>query len=148
MRNDCKYLSWIFDRSSIRAQRSWRHYRWRYCDVNLEELASGYSKVNAEAKVCQDIVLKAIEQGSLNRNVTVKDGVVMRSITGDIRRATQNMDLDFIRYPLSSYFSRTLHRKHEYNNIYRSSVTQCIPCTVLVECSRKIICEINAYTLM
>ncbi len=35
--------------------------------VNLEELASavrndGYSEVNAEAKVCQDIVLKAISE--------------------------------------------------------------------------------------
>ena len=77
--------------------------------ANLEELASeirndGYSEVNAEARVCQDIVLKAIAQGSLSRNVTVKGGVVMRSITGDVRRATQDMDLDFIRYSLSGVF--------------------------------------------
>ena len=74
--------------------------------ANLEELAAevrndGYSEINAEARVCQDIVLKAISQGSLSRNVTVKGGVVMRSITGNIRRATQDMDLDFIRYSLS-----------------------------------------------
>ena len=74
--------------------------------ANLEELASavkndGYSEINAEAKVCQDIVLKAISQSRLNRNITIKGGVVMRSITGDIRRATQDMDLDFIRYSLS-----------------------------------------------
>ena len=55
--------------------------------ANLEELArkvknEGYSEVNAEARVCQDIVLKAIAQSSLNRNVTIKGGVVMRSITG------------------------------------------------------------------
>jgi len=61
--------------------------------ANLEELAAevrndGYSEVNSEARVCQNIVLKAISQGSLNRNVTVKGGVVMRSITGDSRRAT------------------------------------------------------------
>ena len=70
--------------------------------ANLEELAAevrndGYSEINAEARVCQDIVLKAILQGSLSRNVTIKGGVVMRSITGDVRRATQDMDLDFIR---------------------------------------------------
>ena len=69
--------------------------------ANLEELATqvkneGHSEVNAEAKVCQDIVLKAISQSSLSRNVTVKGGVVMRSITGDVRRATQDMDLDFL----------------------------------------------------
>ena len=74
--------------------------------ANLEELAwtvrnDGYSEVNAEAKVCQDIVLKAISSSSLSRNVTVKGGVVMRSITGSSRRATQDMDLDFIRYSLS-----------------------------------------------
>ena len=37
--------------------------------ANLEELAAevrddGYSEVNAEARVCQDIVLKAIAQGT------------------------------------------------------------------------------------
>lgn len=75
--------------------------------ANLEELAwtirnDGYSEVNAEAKVCQDIVLKAISNSSLNRNVTIKGGVVMRSITGNSRRTTQDMDLDFIRYSLSN----------------------------------------------
>lgn len=74
--------------------------------ANLADLAAevkndGYSQVNAEAKVCQDIVLKAISESSLSRNVTIKGGVVMRSITGDSRRATQDMDLDFIRYSLS-----------------------------------------------
>ena len=74
--------------------------------VNLEELAKarkneGYSDINAEARVCQDIVLKAISKSDLNRNVTIKGGVVMRSITGNIRRATQDMDFDFLRYSLS-----------------------------------------------
>lgn len=32
-------------------------------------------------RVCQDIVLKAIARSNLGRNVTIKDGVVMRSIT-------------------------------------------------------------------
>lgn len=50
---------------------------------------------------CQDIVLKAIATSSLSRNVTIKGGVVMRSITNNIRRATQDMDIDFIRYSLS-----------------------------------------------
>ena len=73
--------------------------------ANLEELAAivkneGYSEINAEAKVCQDIVLKAIAESDFNRNVTIKGGVVMRNITGNIRRATQDMDLDFIRYSL------------------------------------------------
>ena len=60
----------------------------------------GYSTQNAAARVCQDIILKAIADGNLSKYVTIKGGVVMRSITGSIRRATQDMDLDFIRYSL------------------------------------------------
>ena len=43
--------------------------------------------------------MRAIRKFS--RNVTIKGGVVMRSLTGNVRRATQDMDLDFIRYSLS-----------------------------------------------
>ena len=39
----------------------------------------GYSENNAEARLCQDIILKAISESSLNRNVTIKGGVVMRN---------------------------------------------------------------------
>lgn len=74
--------------------------------MNLRELIEnvrkeGYSQANAEARVCQDIVLKAIDESTFSDHITVKGGVVMRSITGDARRATQDMDLDFIRYSLS-----------------------------------------------
>ena len=62
---------------------------------------SGYNPDDARARVCQDIVLKAIEKSSLSRNVTIKGGIVMRSITKNIRRATQDIDIDFIRYALS-----------------------------------------------
>lgn len=84
--------------------------------MNLEELAEkirndGYSEVNAEARVCQDVVLKAISKSSLNRNVTIKGGVVMRNITGDARRATQDLDFDFIRYSLSEESIRSFIRK-------------------------------------
>lgn len=54
----------------------------------------GYSEANAEAKLCQDIIIKAISQSSLNRNVTIKGGVVMRSLSKNARRATQ--DLEFL----------------------------------------------------
>lgn len=61
----------------------------------------GYETDDAQARVCQDIVLKAISNSPLSRNVTIKGGVVMRSMTNNIRRATQDMDIDFIRYSLS-----------------------------------------------
>ena len=61
----------------------------------------GLSRELAAARVCQDIVLKAIAIGPLSRNVTIKGGVVMRSLTNNNRRATRDIDLDFIHYSIS-----------------------------------------------
>ena len=66
------------------------------------EIENGYGDNNAQAKVCQDLILKAIAKSSLNRNVTIKGGVVMRRKTKTVRRATQDVDLDFIKYSLSN----------------------------------------------
>ena len=65
------------------------------------EKQNGYSEANAGAKVCQDLLLKAISDSTLSRNATIKGGVVMRSKTNNIRRATQDLDIDFIKYSLS-----------------------------------------------
>ncbi len=53
--------------------------------ANFEEMAEvyrkeGYNDITAEARVCQDVVLKAIAESGLDRNITVKGGVVMRSM--------------------------------------------------------------------
>ncbi len=61
----------------------------------------GYNEANAQARLCQDIILYGIANGSMSRNVTVKGGVVMRNLSKDSRRATQDIDLDFIRYSIS-----------------------------------------------
>ena len=60
----------------------------------------GLSRELAASRVCQDIVLKAIAMGPLSRNVTIKGGVVMRSLTNNNRRATRDIDLDFIHYSI------------------------------------------------
>lgn len=82
--------------------------------VMIKEMQKlGYESADAGARVCQDIVLKAISQSSLSRNVTIKGGVLMRNMTNNIRRATQDMDIDFIRYSLSDesidYFIKKLN---------------------------------------
>lgn len=74
--------------------------------VNIQKLIedaneNGYQGDKASAKVCQDIVLKALSVGPLSRNVTIKGGVVMRSKTNNVRRATQDLDIDFIKYSLA-----------------------------------------------
>lgn len=70
-------------------------------DLIEREIENGYGDENARSKVCQDIILKAIASSSLSRSVTIKGGVVMRSKTKNIRRATQDIDIDFIRYSLN-----------------------------------------------
>lgn len=74
--------------------------------INLKNEIAVYQKEGlsvplARARVCQDVVLLAISNGSLKRNVTIKGGIVMRSITNSMRRATRDIDLDFVHYPLS-----------------------------------------------
>ena len=63
--------------------------------------SQGYSEDDAQSKLGQDIVLKAIFDSGMAGNATIKGGVVMRSISGQSRRATQDLDLDFIRYSIS-----------------------------------------------
>lgn len=62
---------------------------------------NGYSNANAISKTCQDIILLKISNSNLNKNVTIKGGVVMMAISKDKRRATQDLDIDFIRYSLN-----------------------------------------------
>ena len=65
-------------------------------------VVAGYSDDTAYAKIAHDIVLKAVRDSGFHDNLTVKGGVVMSAITDIARRATMDMDLDFLRYPLSN----------------------------------------------
>ena len=64
-------------------------------------LAAGYSEINVEEKLAQDIILKALSLSGLSANVTIKGGVVMATLTNDIRRTTMDLDVDFINYSLA-----------------------------------------------
>ena len=75
----------------------------------------GFKEEDATAKVCQDIILNAISRSSLNENITIKGGIVMRSISQNARRATQDIDIDFIRYSLADVSIR--HFIEKLNNI-------------------------------
>ncbi len=80
--------------------------------MNLQQMMEMYKRDGltgelAAARVCQDIVLKAVAIGPLSRNVTIKGGVVMRSLTNDNRRATRDIDLDFIHYSIDDVAIRT-----------------------------------------
>ncbi len=84
--------------------------------MNLQEMIENYyedglTRELAAARVCQDIVLKAIAIGPLSRNVTVKGGVFMRSLTNNNRRATRDIDLDFIHYSIEDESIREFIKK-------------------------------------
>lgn len=66
--------------------------------------AQGYDQIHAEARLCQDIIIQALAKSTLNQNVTIKGGVVMRSISKDARRATRDLDIDFLRYSLEDSY--------------------------------------------
>jgi len=73
--------------------------------LNIQELIKeycniGYNTRDAIAKVGQDIILSKIAKSPYINNVTIKGGVVMHNISKDKRRATRDIDLDFIRYSL------------------------------------------------
>ncbi len=73
--------------------------------MNLEELIDkylniGYEYTDAVSNVCQDIILLKISKSPYINNITIKGGVVMHNISNDKRRATRDIDIDFIRYSL------------------------------------------------
>ena len=73
--------------------------------MNIYELVNkyvtaGYSEDDAIPKVAQDIVLLKIGNSKYSKNITVKGGVVMHNISKDMRRATRDIDIDFIKYSL------------------------------------------------
>lgn len=74
--------------------------------MNIDELVNnyinlGYRRIEANAKVSQDIILNKISKSNFKNNITIKGGVVMHNISKDIRRATRDLDLDFIKYSLA-----------------------------------------------
>lgn len=84
-------------------------------------ISGGYELADAIAKVSQDIILLKISKSSLNHNVTIKGGVVMHNISKDKRRATRDMDFDFIKYSLGDdsikQFVETLNKVNDGVNI-------------------------------
>lgn len=61
----------------------------------------GVTSFQAENYVCQRIVLSKISKSPFADKVLIKGGVVMFNRTGNLRRATADLDFDFIRYDIS-----------------------------------------------
>ena len=94
--------------------------------MDLKEMRQNYINeeydfLDASAKVCQDIILAKISKSSLNRNITIKGGVVMHNISKDSRRATRDLDLDFIgKFVLGRYWrTATPKQRADFIDVYR-----------------------------
>ena len=70
----------------------------------------GLDYQNATARTCRDVILTLISASRMADHVTVKGGVVMQQISGDKRRATRDLDLDFVRYPMTDNAIRSFIR--------------------------------------
>lgn len=75
--------------------------------MNLRDMIEAYVEIgydydDAISKVSQDVILIKIANSKFSRNITIKGGVVMHSISDDVRRATRDLDLDFIKYSLEN----------------------------------------------
>lgn len=72
--------------------------------------ARGYTDANVEEKLAQDVLLDALSRSGFRENVTVKGGFVMANLTGDIRRTTLDIDVDFVRYGIDDESIRAFVR--------------------------------------
>lgn len=61
----------------------------------------GLNGASASSAFSQDLILRGISKSPYFKNITIKGGVAMRNFTKDIRRATLDLDLDFINYSIS-----------------------------------------------
>ena len=63
-------------------------------------IAEGASYLDASSRTSQEVILTLIAKSPLAKNVTIKGGVVIQHISGNNRRATQDLDFDFVKYSI------------------------------------------------
>lgn len=70
-------------------------------DIRAAYLAQGMDYENASAKAAQEAILELIATSPFSGRVTIKGGVLMQQLSKDVRRATLDIDFDFMRYSIS-----------------------------------------------
>ena len=69
-------------------------------DCVRKYIKEGYTINDARSKVSQDVILIKIAKSNFKNHITIKGGVVMHNMSNSLRRATRDLDLDFIKYSL------------------------------------------------
>ena len=81
-------------------------------------LRKGYDIPHSQSAACQEILLNKIASSNMADKVLLKGGVVIFNMTQNLRRATIDLDFDFIRYDISNesikLFADLLNRSDEY----------------------------------
>lgn len=70
-------------------------------EMVISYVSKGMTSNQAENYACQEIILNKISKSLIANNVLIKGGVVMFNMTRNLRRATSDLDFDFIRYDIS-----------------------------------------------
>lgn len=70
-------------------------------DMVTKGISFGMTRKKAENYACQQIVLSKISKSKYIDKVLIKGGVVMFNYTHNIRRTTNDLDFDFVRYDIS-----------------------------------------------
>ena len=91
-------------------------------DLVDDYLSLGYEIADAQSKVCQDLILYKIGKSKYANNITIKGGVVMHNISKSTRRATRDLDLDFIKYSLDD--NSIINFINELNKNDKESIVQ------------------------
>lgn len=93
-------------------------------EIRDSYISEGLLYAQAEARSAQDAMLDLIAKSSLSRNATIKGGVLMQHISNDMRRATTDFDLDFIRYSISDEsIKKFLKSLNEGNSAFSIELT-------------------------
>lgn len=72
-----------------------------FAEIRDAYIDSGLSYERASARACQDAFIMMLSSSDFRGKVTFKGGIVMQQVSGDRRRATQDIDVDFMRYSIS-----------------------------------------------
>ena len=88
--------------------------------MNLAEMRDayideGYGFEAASTRSCQDAFLAVVASSGFADKVTFKGGIVMQQVSGDRRRATQDIDFDFMRHSIADDSIRAFVRKLNSN---------------------------------
>lgn len=80
-------------------------------DCVRKYIKEGYTLNDARSKISQDVILIKIAKSNFKNYITIKGGVVMHNMSNSVRRATRDLDLDFIKYSLEDSSIRSFINK-------------------------------------